>query len=204
MTRTGAGDRQRPPRVHPVLAAALLAAGCAATGTESTGWTVTVYYTAVAELHHGPPQLVRGCPVLDCAHGSAELGSFPADFVAAVRSEGAGRIAVGKYLNWSSDTGFWLDTAARDTAGRPLRPWRSAAADDLAPGTRVRLTGCGQGAEQAVCDRLSAGEWTISDAFTPGLGGAKHVDLYVGEESGPDFTNDPMFTTLHGASLRTG
>ncbi|AHH99032.1 hypothetical protein [Kutzneria albida] len=85
-----------------------------------------------------------------------------------------------------------------------LRPFRSAAADDLPQGKRVRLTRCGRGATAAVCARLSAATWTITDAFTPGLGGPKHIDLYVGEETGPEFTEDPLYTTMTGATLRIG
>ena len=33
-----------------------------------------------------------------------------------------------------------------------------------------------------------AANWTITDEFTPGLGGSRHVDLYIGEETGPGFT----------------
>ena len=56
----------------------------------SAGWTVTVYYTAVASLHSGARRRVTGCPKIDCTHGHANLGTYPADFVQAVHDEGTG------------------------------------------------------------------------------------------------------------------
>jgi len=180
----------------------------AAKPSNSTGWTVTVYYTAVASLHTGTAEKVTGCPKLDCTKGHDDLGSYPSDFVQAVKDEGAGRISTGKYLNWSYDTGYWLDTAARDTAGRQLVPFSSAAADRdvLKAGTRFSITQCGTddgGATiaAAVCAKLKDARWTITDEFTPGLGGSHHVDAYIGEETSKDFTNSDWYTTLHKATL---
>jgi hypothetical protein len=169
----------------------------------STGWTATVYYTAVLRYHTGPAEPVTGCPTLNCTRGRSDLGSYPRDFVEAVENEGAGKIADGKYLNWSSDTGYWLDTAPRDTAGRALRPFVSAAADRdvLRAGTTFTILHCGADGTAAVCRRLMAAHWTITDEFTPGLGGPRHVDLYIGEETGPDFTDSDWYTTLDGATL---
>jgi hypothetical protein len=196
------------------LAAALLVAGCADHATtsrrgRSDGWTVTVYYTAVEKYHSGPPTRVTGCAHLDCSHGTADLGTYPADFVTAVKDEGTGRTAAGRYLNWSYDTGYWLDDAPRDTAGRPLRPFASAAADPgvLAADTRFTITGCGRTDDGSVspvdvCAKLRAARWTITDEFTPGLGGKRHIDVYIGEETGPGFTDGPWYTTLQGATLQ--
>jgi len=172
----------------------------------SAGWTATVYYTAVLDFHTEPAEPVTGCPVLNCVHGHDDLGSYPRDFVDAVKSEGAGKIAAGKYLNWSSDTGYWLDTAARDTAGRALRPFVSAAADRnvLRAGTTFTVLHCGRGATDTVCRRLMAARWAITDEFTPGFGGPRHVDLYIGEETGPRFTDSDWYTTLEGATLAVG
>jgi len=44
----------------------------------------------------------------------------------------------------------------------------------------------------------------VRDEFTPGLGGPRHVDLYIGEETGPGFTGGPWYTTLQGATLTVG
>lgn len=200
--------RRRLRRI--AVTVALAVGGTVACGSGRTAdWTVTVYYTAVEAVHHGPPRAVRGCPVLECTHGDTPLGSYPADFVQAVQDEGAGRIGEGRYLNWSSDTGYWLDSAPRDTKGRPLEPFVSAAADGLADGTHVRLAGCGRlddgtAVPAAVCHRLSTPDWQIRDAFTPGLGGRNHLDLYIGQETGPGFTEQPEYVTLIGAVVTVG
>jgi hypothetical protein len=176
--------------------------------TTSTGWVVTVYYTAVERFHTDAAERVTGCPKIDCSHGNADLGSYPASFVKAVKDEGTGRTTAGRYLNWSYDTGYWLDDAPRDTAGRPLRPFESAAADPsaLGSGTRFSITACGTDDDggrlpDPVCTRLKAGRWVITDEFTPGLGGNRHLDVYLGEETGPRFTDSDWYTTLHGATL---
>jgi hypothetical protein len=178
----------------------------AASPLTSTGWEVTVYYTAVAALHSGATQQVTGCPTIDCEKGrnQRDLGTFPASFVKAVKDEGTGRVTDGRYLNWSYDTGYWMDTAPRDTAGRALVPWVSAAADSdvLRTGTRFSVLRCGTASvTAAVCAKLKAPTWTIVDEFTPGMGGSKHVDVYVGEETGADFTDSDLYTTLEGATL---
>jgi hypothetical protein len=162
----------------------------------------------VQSFHTGTPTAVTGCPVLDCAHGHADLGTYPADFVRAVRDEGTGRTSAGRYLNWSSDTGFWLDTAPRDAHGGVLQPFRSAAADPdvLRRGTSVTIADCGRTEDGGpvpapVCDRMRAAHWTVTDEFTPGAGGARHLDVYIGEETGPGFTGTDRYATLAGAVL---
>lgn len=178
--------------------------------TES-GWTVTVYYTAVEYFHDGQHEQVRGCPRLDCAGGDVDLGAYPASFVTAVHDEGAGRIThgayAGKYLNWAFDVGYWLDDLPRDTFGRPLVPFRTAAADGLPAGSPIRLLSCGTSDEGMppppdVCLRLSGPTWLIRDAFTPGFGGNRHIDLYIGEEDRRGFTETPLYTTLHNVLLQ--
>ncbi|GGQ59796.1 hypothetical protein [Couchioplanes azureus] len=219
------GDASRtepvPPPVPPATASAGTGWGPSpsqpATTSPATeppatgGWEVTVYYTAVEDYHSGAPETVTGCPRIDCAHGDEDLGEYKSDFVAAVQQEGTGRTASGDYLNWSHDTGYWLDSRPRDAAGRALRPFVSAAADPqvLARGTRFRIVGCGRqddGSRAAaeVCAALRAARWTVTDEFTPGLGGDKHVDAYIGEQTGPGFTDSPWYLTLHDATLRTG
>lgn len=170
-----------------------------------------MYYTAVERFHTDGKRSVTGCATINCAHGNAGLGSYPQSFVDAVKDEGTGRTAAGRYLNWSFDTGYWLDDAPRDTAGRPLRPFRSAAADSgvLRSGTTFAIVSCGttedgEAISAPVCDKLRTSTWTVTDEFTPGLGGSRHVDVYIGEETGPRFTDSDWYTTLNNASLRTG
>jgi hypothetical protein len=150
--------------------------------------------------------------VLDCTHGDTALGAYPADFVEIVETEGNGRISdgphAGKYLNWSYDIGYWLDTVPRDSAGGALRAWETAAADPeaLARGKAFRVVGCGtlddgSPVPAEVCRRFRAAHWTVVDEFTPGFGGPKHVDLYIGDETGPGFTDSDIYTTLVGAEL---
>jgi hypothetical protein len=182
-------------------------AGPATTG----GWEITVYYTAVERFHHGAPTPVTGCRQLECANGHDDLGAYPADFVRAVQDEGTGRTTSGQYLNWSYDVGYWLDSAPRDTDGDRLTPFVSAAADpDVLPdGTRFRIAACGRqedgsAAPAAVCTAFRNAAWQITDEFTPGLGGAHHIDAYIGPETGPDFTGSAWYLTLTGARLTIG
>ena len=176
----------------------------------SAPWLVTVYYTAVESFHDEDPVPVTGCPVLDCAHGTTLLGRHPADFLAAVREEGTGRITTGpergQYLNWSHNVGYWLDDEPRDAAGNILVPFVSAAADGVRSGTRVELVDCGTlitGGPVPVhlCRQLRRGIWQIRDEFTPGYGGENHIDLYVGEENTPNFTKSERYVSLVGATL---
>jgi hypothetical protein len=193
------------------VAPAPSAAGSAAAARTSAGWEITVYYTVVEKYHHGAPTRVTGCPKLDCTGGSDDLGTYPADFVADVRTEGTGVTSDGRYLNWSYDIGFWLDTAPRDTDGDPLVPWVSAAADPsvLEPGARFRFADCGREDDDSavpgpVCDRFRAAMWRIDDEFTPGLGGPKHIDLYLGPETRERFTDSDLYVTLKNVTLSLG
>lgn len=193
------------------------AAGPEPAGTSTTAdrvilsnWQVTVYYTAVEAFHTDAPVDVVGCLVLECANGDKALGRYPESFVDAVHDEGSGRITTGthagRYLNWSYDVGFWLDDAPRDSHGRALIPFRSAAADGVPAGTQLRLVDCGtldsgETVPSDVCQKLSSGQWEIRDEFTPTLGGERHIDLYIGEEDRANFTSSALFTTLEGAAF---
>jgi hypothetical protein len=165
------------------------------------GWKLVAYYTAVESFHHGPLQKVSGCPLNGpdtCSNGTADLGSYPADFVDAVKAQGFGRIDVnkahkGQILGFDSQDGFSLDTVATDTAGNPLKPFVSAAADDAVPmGTHFTVLDCGTdrttGRQPAVtdCTRLSAPDWVVVDSSGQPPG-SRELDLYVGEEDRPDF-----------------
>jgi hypothetical protein len=174
----------------------------------AAGWAITVYYTVVEDYHGGAPTQVAGCPRLDCTGGHDHLGTYPADFVARVKTEGTGVTSDGRYLNWSYDTGFWLDTAPRGTDGNPLEPYVSAAADPdvLARGTRFTIADCGHQDDgsappRAGCAAFRRAAWRIDDEFTPGLGGPRHIDLYVGRETGPAFTESDSYVSLTNATL---
>ena len=45
--------------------------------------------------------------------------------------------------------------------------------------------------------------WAVSDQFTPGLGGARRIDAYVGEETGPEFIGSDWYLTLGAAIIQT-
>nr|WP_240948278.1 hypothetical protein [Planosporangium mesophilum] len=178
---------------------------------DSAGWTVTIFYTAVQAHHSGFPAKVTGCRSIDCEYGGDDLGTYPADFVAAVHDQGTGRTASGRYLNWSYDVGYWLDDAPRDGSGRRLRPFESAVADRdvLAAATRFTISDCGRADDgrtlpAEICAKLRAARWTVVDEFTPGLGGRRKTDVYIGEETGSDFTDGPWYTTFEEAALHVG
>jgi hypothetical protein len=175
--------------------------------TELPGWELTVYYTAVESYHSGSSTQVSGCLDLQCS-SRGTIGSYPSDFLQAVKNEGTGRITSGNhsgsYLNWSYDTGYWLDTAPRNSYGNALTPFVSAAADSnvLARGTSFQISQCGSGATVSVCTLLQSAHWIVTDEFTPGLGGSNHLDLYIGEEDQPNFeATSSKYTTLSNATI---
>jgi hypothetical protein len=170
-------------------------------------YRLTVYYTAVEAFHTGTPVTVTGCPQQACRRGSTVLGSYPSDFVKAVKVEGTGRITsgayAGRYLNWSYDTGYWLDTVPADSYGNALVPFGTAAAEGFLPrGTIFQITGCGAPMPSSACSTIRGAQWEVQDEFTPGLGGEGHLDLYIGEETGPRFTaTSPLWFDATGATL---
>jgi hypothetical protein len=220
-TGEAAGGAEGDPGTPP---AASSPAGAAATGWTPTGgvlpaasgvprtWSLTVYYTAVESYHGGPLQTVTGCPLGggDCSDGATPLGSYPGDFLQAVRDEGAGRITTGpdagRYLIWDPDHGWSVDTAPRDAAGDPLRPFVSAATDvGIALGIDFRVLDCGVDRESGdaidpvVCRRLTAARWEVDDRDGE-PSGSHDLVLYVGEEDQPDFdTSSPLMIDTVGA-----
>lgn len=177
-------------------------------GGAMTSWLITVYYTAVEHLHDSPPKSVKGHQDIGCEGRKVRLGSYAGSFVRAVIDEGAGLTRSGAYLNWSHDTGFWLDTAARDSHGGALRPFVTAAADPavLPRGTRFRIVDCGReddgsAIDDTVAHVMRAAWWEIADEFTPGLGGAHHLDVYLGEQTSTDFTESPWYVTMNDAII---
>ena len=176
-------------------------------------YTITVYYTAVESFHTDAAQSVSGCLVRECSFGNSLIGSYPASFIKATKTEGTGRITsganAGRYLNWSVDVGYWLDTIPSDGYGGALVPFSTAAADGIAlpKGTQFRLVAPlkqedGSALDATYANRLLAATWLINDQFTPGLGGALHLDVYIGEEDRVNFTNaSPLYTTLSNVKI---
>ena len=131
LPRVSIGDRALPTHPStPATTAAPAPPGPAATTTApaSRGWEITVYYTAVQRFHDGAPERVTGCRGLDCTDGDEDLGEYPAGLVAAVKDEGTGLTADGRYLNWSYDVGYWLGSAAggTSTSTSARRPGRAS------------------------------------------------------------------------------
>ncbi|MDO8776710.1 MAG: hypothetical protein Q7K57_49975 [Burkholderiaceae bacterium] len=187
--------------------------GSTGSGTVSAEvYTITVYYTAVESFHTDAAQTVSGCLIRECSFGNSVIGSYPASFIKATKTEGTGRITsganAGKYLNWSVDVGYWLDTIPSDGYGGALVPFRTAAADDIAltRGTQFMLVAPlmqedGSALDSTSANRFLAAQWLVNDQFTPGLGGALHLDLYIGEEDRANFTSSPMYTTLANVKI---
>ena len=185
-----------------------------APGTISTEvYTITVYYTAVESFHTDSKINVSGCLIRACSFGSSLIGSYPASFAKATKDEGTGRITsgvnAGKYLNWSSNVGYWLDTIPSDGYGSALVPFHTAAADDIAltRGTQFALVAPliqddGTPLDSTSASKLLSAQWLVNDQFTPGFGGALHLDLYIGEEDRVNFTNmSPLYTTLMNTKI---
>ena len=53
--------------------------------------------------------------------------------------------------------------------------------------------------DSVVCQKLASSSWEITDEDEPGLGGDRLIDLHLGEETGPLFTESPWYTTLSEA-----
>jgi hypothetical protein len=183
--------------------------------TPQTGWEVTVYETAVEHFHDGPPRRVTGCVVDGCVDGRDHIGYYPSDFVDAVEFEGSGYLDTGRYagsyLNWSHNTGFWIDELPRDSDGAPLVPFATAAAYPgvLPRDTVFHVVDCGQGEDgnpvpTTTCQRLQGPEWTVSDEPNPGFGeDERRVALYVGNETAASTDDETPVVKLLGAELAT-
>lgn len=200
----------------PALSLFTLLAACGGGGgaaptpaqvSATAGWRITIYYTPVMSFYTGAAQTVTGCSDLQCTNRNINLGAFPSDFVAAVQTEGTGKIASNQYLNWSVNVGYWKDTLPRNDRGAPLMPYRSAAADPSVPfGTTFKIASCGAdtttGTPTApnVCSSLQSPSWIVTDRFTAGAAG-QHVDLYVGDQPSANFTSSAGFIDASGASI---
>jgi hypothetical protein len=172
-------------------------------------WTLVTYYTAVQSFHSGPAQAVTGCrPGADeCSNGTDPLGSYPSDFLDAVRAQGAGRITAGrytgKYLMWDADSGYAVDSAVLDQSDAPLRPFVSAGAEGIAPQTAFSVLDCGAPADAGGCARLRSARWVVTGR-TRRPTDAHTIELYIGEENGPGFGSGPLIIHSHNARTTLG
>ena len=69
------------------------------------------------------------------------------------------------------------------------------------PSARAGHQDDGSALPAATCAALRRASWLITDEFTPGLGGNRHIDAYIGPETGPGFTDSDWYVTLQGARL---
>lgn len=158
------------------------------------GWTVHIRQTPVERFFTGERVWAYGCDRPDCTGSYTHLGSYPTDFLAAVRREGAGRLSTGehegRYLVRISAEAFRVESVPRDASGRPLRAWRSATGA-LPVGTSVRVASCGTG---ALCRRVRAATWTIAQRS----GATDSLVVYAGDQTGP------RPAAIKGAAVRIG
>ena len=200
---------------YGLLLAVLASGGCDSSDSSPTdAYKITVYYTALESFHGGAGETVYGRLSPGAESDNDVLGKYPESFVAAVQTEGAGRITsgsyAGRYLNWSYDVGYWLDTIPDNAYGSALVAFRTAAADPdvLARGTSFKLVAPliqddGTPLDSASASRFLSASWVIQDQFTPGSGGPGHLDLYIGEEDRPDFTgSSPLYISLADVAIQ--
>lgn len=181
------------------------------TAAVSRDWTLDLSYTPVQSHHRGRAVRVTGCPRAFCGR-PADLGSYPNEFVEAVRAQGTGKITAGahagKYLGWAASVGYWLDTAPRDSHGNPLRAYLSASSGSplLSLRTRLRILSCGVdesgGSNAAVCAKLKASTWRVVEVPNPGP--TRSLTLYIGLETSSGFAASAWNTTFSHAMLRIG
>jgi hypothetical protein len=217
---TAAGRRAVATSLGVAMSMGVWLSGCSSSGSElpstvdqiQRGWKVTTFYSAVEHLHDGPIKKVTGCIERGCATGQEYIGYYPSDFVDAVEFLGSGLLEHGphdgRYLTWVRGEGFWVDLVPRDAAGGVLVPFESAAAgpEVLPLGTSFELSDCGRQEDgsavpQALCDGLSAPQWTVVDEIPPGFGTERQIDLYVGNETPEAARGEDPYVTMLGADV---
>jgi len=202
-----------PPVASPTgrVATPSSSAPAALTRDGSADWQLRLFFTATEAYYHGAPVRVRGCADLACQRGQVDLGRYPRDFLAAVRTQGSGRIGTGPhgggFLDWDAVRGYWIDTAPRAADGAPLRPFASviSSTSQLSAYTPLEVLSCGKGSRAgwaAVCARLRAASWSVATVAVPR--GKRTVRLYVGTETRPGFAAGPWADTFQHAVLRVG
>ncbi|MFJ8695659.1 RlpA-like double-psi beta-barrel domain-containing protein [Streptomyces roseolilacinus] len=169
------------------------------TGPHS-GYTLTVYFTPSEKYYHGPRRSIREqiCP------GENPPDSFPADYLERVGVEGFGRTARGDHLGWDFDRHCYFATTGPPVGSHdnPLVPWQSLAANHFSPGTRIRITDCGPGVPGDICTRLKSAHWRVEDLCSIGCDDAKHLDLYIGEQTRAAIEQEDFYFMTTGATVR--
>ncbi|MFE0462900.1 hypothetical protein ACFW1A_26965 [Kitasatospora sp. NPDC058965] len=164
------------------------------------GYTLTVYFTPSQAHYHGPERNIhdRACP------GQNPPDTFPADFLDRVGLEGFGKTVHGDYLGWDFTQHCYFSTSTPPVGSHenPLVPWQSVAANHLSPGSRIRVLDCGQGLSPDTCSRVKSANWHVDDLCSIGCDDAKHLDLYIGEQTRADLEDqDSYFVTTNARVL---
>ncbi|MFJ7275514.1 hypothetical protein [Kitasatospora sp. NPDC098663] len=158
------------------------------------GYTLTVYYTPSEAFFHGPARSIR-----DQACAGQDLpDDHPGDYLDRVALEGFGKTVHGDYLGWDFTRHCYFTTGQPPVGSHenPLVPWHSVAANQLPPGTRIRVLDCGQGLSTDICARVKSADWHVDDLCSIGCDDAKHLDLYIGEQTHANLEDqDSYFVT---------
>jgi hypothetical protein len=201
------GSRSSPApgsSLPPVTGQQLTAGG-------SPDWVLRLYYTATETYYRGGPAGISGCADPSCGGGRVGLGSYPSDFLAAVRVQGSGRVSsgpyAGAYLNWDSAVGYWLDRSPREFTAGPLHGFVSAQSGTpmLSARTPIKVLSCGVASRPGagpVCARLKATSWNV--VAVARTSAQRVIRLYVGLERGPGFAASPWASTFRHAVIRIG
>ncbi|MGP3684262.1 hypothetical protein ACTVZO_06045 [Streptomyces sp. IBSNAI002] len=166
------------------------------------GYTLTVYFTPAETYYNGPRRSIRGQA---CA-GQSLPETFPADYLERVDLEGFGKTARGDYLGRDFDRKCYFATSTPPLGSHDnaLVPWPSVAANHLSPGTEIRVTDCGPGLTAEICTRVRAAHWRVDDLCSIGCDDAKHLDLYIGEQTRPAVEDEDFYFVTTGATVRAG
>ncbi|GAA0347338.1 hypothetical protein [Streptomyces blastmyceticus] len=164
------------------------------------GYTLTVYFTPSEAYYHSPQRSIRD---QICA-GQNLPTSFPTDYLERVALEGFGKTARGDYLGWDFDRHCYFATRTPPVGSHEnaLVPWKSVAANHLSPGTRIRVTDCGPGVPAEICTRVKSAQWRVDDLCSIGCDDAKHLDLYIGEQTRAAIEDEDFYFVTKGATIQ--
>ncbi|MGF1426419.1 hypothetical protein [Kitasatospora sp. LaBMicrA B282] len=166
------------------------------------GFTLTVYYTPGESFFHGPRRSIRdqGCD------GRSLSDDHPGDYLDRVALEGYGRTVHGDYLGWDFTRHCYFSTSRPPVGSHdnPLVPWQSVAANHLAPGTRIHVLDCGQGLSPDTCARVKSANWQVDDLCSIGCDDAKHLDLYIGEQTERGLEDQESYFVTTSARVQAG